>query len=111
MKLGAHTNLNRARKGCVYVKVGIIVAVTEEVFVSSRQVNQASAETKGIQTQGSASVRGASAMEDGDLICPGLGSSSLHTSVLTYRLADQFCLKRQGRRHGEDGLIAGFSYV
>ena len=27
-KLGAHTNLDRAWKGCVYVKVGIIVAVT-----------------------------------------------------------------------------------
>ena len=27
-RLGAHTNLDRARKGCVYVKVGFIVAVT-----------------------------------------------------------------------------------
>ena len=27
-RLGAHTNLDRARKGCVYVKVGIIVAMT-----------------------------------------------------------------------------------
>ena len=26
-RLGAHTSLDRARKGCVYVKVGIIVAV------------------------------------------------------------------------------------
>ena len=45
-KLGAHTNLDRARKGCVYVKVGIIVAVTGGVFVSNRQVDQASAETR-----------------------------------------------------------------
>ena len=27
-RLGAHTNLDWARKWCVYVKVGIIVAVT-----------------------------------------------------------------------------------
>ena len=42
----AHTNLDRARKGCVYVKVGIIVAVTGGVFVSNRQVDEASAETR-----------------------------------------------------------------
>ena len=45
-RLGAHANLDRARKGCVYVKVGIVVAVTGEVFVSNRQVDQASAETR-----------------------------------------------------------------
>ena len=38
-RLGAHTNLDRARKGCVYVKVGIIVAVTGGVFVSNRQAD------------------------------------------------------------------------
>ena len=38
-RLGAHTNLDRAWKGCVYVKVGIIVAVTGGVFVSNRQVD------------------------------------------------------------------------
>ena len=38
-RLGAHTNLDRARKGCVYVKVGIIVAVTGGVFVSNMQVD------------------------------------------------------------------------
>ena len=27
-RLGAYTNLDRAQKGCVYIKVGIIVAVT-----------------------------------------------------------------------------------
>ena len=59
-RLGAHTNLDRARKGCVYAKVGIIAAVTEGVFASNRQVDQASAETRGIQTRGSASDRGVS---------------------------------------------------
>ena len=39
LRLGAHTNLDRARKGCVYIKVGIILAVAEEVFVSNRQVD------------------------------------------------------------------------
>ena len=38
-RLGPHTNLDRARKGYVYVKVGIIVAVTGGVFVSKRQVD------------------------------------------------------------------------
>ena len=35
---GTH-QADRARKGFVYVKVGIIVAVTGGVFVSSRQVD------------------------------------------------------------------------
>ena len=38
-RLGAHTNLDRARKGCLYVKVGIIVAVIGGVFVSNRKVD------------------------------------------------------------------------
>ena len=45
-RLGAHTNLDRARKGCVYVNVGINVAVTEGVFVSNMQVDYASADTR-----------------------------------------------------------------
>ena len=45
-----------------------------------------------------------------DPTCSGLGSSSLHTSEMTYRSADQFQLKRQGRRHGEDGLVASFFF-
>ena len=39
LRLEAHINLDRARKGCVYVTVGIIVAVTGGVFVSNRQVD------------------------------------------------------------------------
>ena len=35
-RLGAHTNLDRERKGWVYVKVGIIVTMTGGGFVSSR---------------------------------------------------------------------------
>ena len=38
-RLGAHTNLDRAQKGFVYVKVGTNVAVTGGVFVSNRQVD------------------------------------------------------------------------
>ena len=38
-RLEAHTNLDRARKRGVYVNVGIIVAVTEGVFVSNGQVD------------------------------------------------------------------------
>ena len=36
---GGHTNLDHSRKGCVYVKVGMIEAVTERVYVSNRQVD------------------------------------------------------------------------
>ena len=35
-RLGAHTNLDRARKGCVYVKISVIVVVTGGVLVSDR---------------------------------------------------------------------------
>ena len=45
---------------------------------------------------------------DRDPMCPGLGNSSLHTSEIAYRSASQFEPKRQGWRHGEDGLVAGF---
>ena len=38
-RLGAHTNLDWLRKGCSYVKVGIIVAVTGGVYVSNRQTD------------------------------------------------------------------------
>ena len=38
-RLGAHINLDRARKGCINVEVGIIVAVTGGVFVSNMQVD------------------------------------------------------------------------
>ena len=55
-RLGAHTNLDRVRKGCVYIKVFIIVAVTGGIFMNNRQVYQASAETRGIQTWGNSSV-------------------------------------------------------
>ena len=39
-------------------------------------------------------------------ICPGLGSSPLDTSEMTYRSADQFQPKRHGRIYGEDELVA-----
>ena len=38
-RLGGHTNLDQARKGCVCVNVGIVVAVIEGVFVSNLQAN------------------------------------------------------------------------
>ena len=59
-RLGAHLNLDRVRKVCVYVKGGITVAVIEGMFVSDRQVDEASAETRGTQTRSSASMWGAS---------------------------------------------------
>ena len=38
-RLGAHTNLDQARKGCIYVKVGIPVAVTKGVFVTENPLS------------------------------------------------------------------------
>ena len=79
-RLGANTNLNRARKGCVYVKVDTIVAVIEEVFVNNRQTNQARAETRKTQIRGSASMGCASARGVKASACPYLGGPPLHTS-------------------------------
>ena len=70
VETGGIHKLNRAREGCVYVKVGIAVAVTKGVFVT-----EASAEARGIQTRGSASVREASARGAEILFVRALGAS------------------------------------
>ena len=97
--LGAHTNLDWARRACVYFGVGIIIAVIKRRFMDSRQADQASAEPRGTRTRVSMSVGG---KHEGDraLICPCLAYLSLHTSELTFRP------RRQGRRRGGDGTIA-----
>ena len=58
-RLGAHTNLDWARRVCVYFRVGITTAVLKREFVNSRQADQASTEPRGTHTRGSASVGGA----------------------------------------------------
>ena len=45
--LGAHTNLDWARRVCVYFGVGITIAVIKRRFIDSRQADQASAEPRG----------------------------------------------------------------
>ena len=55
-RLGAHTNLEWARR----VYVGFTIAVIEWEFMDSRQADQASTESRGTHTRGSMSVRGAS---------------------------------------------------
>ena len=59
-RLGAHTNLEWARRVCVYFEVCIATAVIEWEFMDTRQADQASTESRGTHTRGSMSVRGAS---------------------------------------------------
>ena len=59
--LGAHTNLDWARRVCVYFGVGITIAVIKRRFMDSGQADQASAEPRGTRTRGSMSVGGAGA--------------------------------------------------
>ena len=58
--LGAHTNLDWARRVCVYFGVGITIAVIKRRFMESREDDQASTEARGTRTRGSMSVGGAS---------------------------------------------------
>ena len=58
-RLRAHTNLDWARRVCVYFGVGITTAVIKREFVNSSQADQASTEPRGTHTCGSMSVRGA----------------------------------------------------
>ena len=59
-RLGAHANLDWARRVCVYFGVGITAAVVKWKFMDSRQADQASAEPRGTSTRDSMSVGGAS---------------------------------------------------
>ena len=60
-KLGAHTNLDWARRVCVYFGVCITTAVVKRRYVGSRQAGQACTEPRGTHASGSMSVGGASA--------------------------------------------------
>ena len=55
-RLGSHTNLDWARRVCVYFGVGITTVVIKWEFVSCRQADQASTEPRGTHTRGSMSV-------------------------------------------------------
>ena len=59
--LGVYTNLDWARRVCVYFGVGITIAVHNRRFMDSRQADQVSSEPRGTRTRGSMSVGGASA--------------------------------------------------
>ena len=104
--LGVHTNLDWARRVCVYFGVGIIIAVIKRRFMESRQANQASTEPRGTRTRGSMSAGGGEHEGDRAPVCPCLAYQSLYISELTFRSAGQFRPKRQGRRRGGDGAIA-----
>ena len=55
-RLGAHANLDWARRVCVDFAVGITAAVVKWEFMDSRQADQASAEPRGTPTWGNMSV-------------------------------------------------------
>ena len=59
--LGAHTNVEWARRVCVYFGVCITTAVVKRRFVGSRKADQACTEPRGTLASGSMSVGGASA--------------------------------------------------
>ena len=105
-RLGAHTNLDWARKVCVYFGVGITIAVTKRGFMDSRQADQASAEPRRTRTRGSMSVGGGEREGDRAPICPCLAYLSLHTSELTFRSVGRFRPRRQGLRREGDGTVA-----
>ena len=98
-RLGAHTNLDRVRKGRVCVRVGIIVSVTggssrvtgKSIKLALRRENPNLAQ----RFRASGELEG-----DRDPICPGLGSSSLRTSEITYWSADH---PNQNDRVGDMG--------
>ena len=59
-RLGAHTNLDWARRVCVYFGVCITTAVIKREFVNNRQAaDQACTEPRGTHARGSMSVGGA----------------------------------------------------
>ena len=92
-RLGAHTNMDRARKGYVDVKVGIILAVIEGAFASKGKPTKLALRPKEPKPR-AALPCGALARGDRAPICLPLGALSLHTSELTFRVAYQFQPKR-----------------
>ena len=58
-KLGAHTNLDWARRMCVYFGVCITTAVIKRRSVDNRHADQACTEHRGTHASGSMSVGGA----------------------------------------------------
>ena len=58
-RLGAHNNLDLARRVCVYFRVCITTAVIKRVFMNNRQADQACTEPRGTHDRGNMSVGGA----------------------------------------------------
>ena len=104
--LGAHINLDWARRVCVYFGVGITIAVIKRRFMDSRQLTKLALNPEE-PVPGPAFPWGGGE-HDGDRapICPCLAHLSLRTSELTFRSAGQFRPRRQGRRCGGDGTVA-----
>ena len=97
-RLGAHTNLEWARRVCVYFGVCITTAVIEWEFMDTRQTDQASTESRGTHTRGSMPVRGASM------------SGTEHPYVRTSCACPPTPLNyRSGQRvsSGQDGRVGG----
>ena len=104
-RLGAHTDLDWARRVCVHFGVGITIAVIKRGFMESRQADQASAEPRGTRTRGNMSVGGGEREGDRAPVSPCLAYLSLHTSELTFRSVGRFRPRRQGLGREGDGTV------
>ena len=96
-RLGAHTNLDWVRGGCVYFGVCITTAVIEREFMNVRQADQACTEPRGTHARGSMSVGGGDRERDRAPVCPCRLYQCLHTSELTSRLVGHFRPRRQAQ--------------
>ena len=97
LRLGAHANLDWARRVCVYFVVGITAPVVKWEFMDSRQADQASAEHRGTPTRDSMSVGGASPRGTELLY---VRASCTCATPLKYRSG-------QGVKSGRDGSVTG----
>ena len=98
LRLGAHTNLDWARRVCVDFGVGITAAVVKWEFMDIRQADQASAEPRGTPIRDSMSLRAASMR--GTEHPYVLTSCACPPTSLNYRSG-------QGVRSGRDGRVGG----
>ena len=90
-RLGAHANLDWARRVCVYFAVGITAAVVKWEFIDSRQADQASAEPRETPTRGSMSV----------------GRARLRGTELLYVRASCACLPTPLKYRSGEGVSSG----
>ena len=95
VEIGAHTNLDWARRVCVHFGVCITTAIIKRRSVDNRQADQACTEPRGTHASGSMSVGGGDRERDRAPVCPCRLCQCPHTSELTSRLVGHFLPGRQ----------------